>query len=51
MEQENTKISLNIDEDNASKRLDLYLYQQYPSYSRTFFKNLIQFKQCINNNV
>lgn len=44
MEQENTKISLNIDEDNASKRLDLYLYQQYPSYSRTFFKNLIQDK-------
>jgi len=34
-------ISLNIDQDNIDKRLDVYLFENFKDYSRTFFKSLI----------
>lgn len=49
--QELTKtFTLTITENDAQQRLDAYLSQQFPAYSRSFLQRLIQEKQVIINN-
>lgn len=35
------RIILNIDQESINKRLDIYLFENFQDYSRTFFKNII----------
>lgn len=44
-------ITLNVSETDSKKRLDIYLAEKFPNYSRSFFKRLIEEKEVKINNI
>ncbi|MEK7096417.1 MAG: RluA family pseudouridine synthase [Patescibacteria group bacterium] len=38
-----------ISKNETGRRIDLFLFEKYPSYSRTYFKNLIQSRSVLVN--
>ena len=44
-------VSLTVQPKHDGKRIDAYLCQRFPDYSRTFFSNLIKEKKVTNKQI